>query len=890
MNRVMVHFLMGCLLLGLSASVAQSQTVCTSGILPYYYVRVTGPYSYNGSQKYKQGDQIPVQIYYYYTYGKSFVIQFSTDGSTWRTIGNSFTFASSYTTETKNVTVPWDFGPTDKCYIRCAEVYTGSTCYFQPAYLYYASSFSPYYYVKIERGCRAPEITKQPEDQKLCLGDKLYIDVEAPTGVYYSYKWYKDGAVISTDGPDLDIGPATLADAGNYKLEISDVCGKSSTTSTAKIEVREYTAITTPPQPIILCKGKGGQISVAAKGDKLTYQWYKDGVAMTGETGTTVKFYSALPSDQGYYHVEVTGECGPPVSSTPILVTVPPKAEITEQPVPTSVCPGSPLQLTIGATGGNLSYQWLHNGTAIIGATQATYTVPAASVADNGFYRCIVDIPGVLDATGCDASVLSNQVFVNVHAAPVIQKQPEMADVCNGSDVQLVVGAEGTGLEYQWYRNDAPVPNATNYSLNLQDITDGQEGMYYAVVTGVCGLTTTTQTVEVGVHSLPTIEEQPQAITVVMGEDATLEVEATDAQVITWMQNEKERMTGKSTAFTIADAKASDAGYYRAVVMNSCGGVVSRLAKVTVIDPSSLEPRLTTNVETVDFGEVPYGYSGQQTFTGVITNNGNVPVNISGASMSGPDAGAFVVAVSVAPTVLQPGESVSAQVTFTPSKVGAAAATITIESDAVNGPHAFDVIGAGVIRYTVDGDLAFGIVDKQSTNTKCFQINNTSTQDIVIDQVELSGTSSDVFTISTAMPLSVAAGSTKELCLQFSPSEVGAYSAAVAFKSANGGNLDASTSGTCEIASTVTTDALAVGIRAFPNPASNALTVSTGSILPTSIRIISNTGQLVASLPASQQVTWNLTSTDGTAVSSGTYTLLIADEHNIYRMMVQVVR
>ncbi len=889
MKRVMVQLFYACVAFCLVGQGAQSQTYCDYGYYYYdSYLQLYSPHSYMGATKVTAGKDLSVYYYCGFCLGDILAVQISPDGVKWITIASGKQTCGSYTI---NATVPLTTTP-GNYYLRITtEPYYG-TCYLTPSYMSYSTNkyLNTSYYITVERGCVDPPITKQPADQKLCLGDKLFIDVDAPTGPYYSYKWYRNGTLISTSGPDLLIPSATLSDAGNYSLVVDDVCGKTSTSSTAKIEVREFTAITTPPQPTIICKGTGGQLSVVAKGDKLSYQWYKDGVAMTGQTASTLKFFSAIPSDMGYYHVRVSGECGPPVNSTPVLLTIPPKAEITKQPEPVSACPGSVLQLTITATGGYTSYQWLHNDKPIVGATQATLSIPGATTANNGFYRCIVDIPGVKDATGCDASVISNQVYANVYAAPVIQKQPEMADVCSGSDVQLVVGAEGTGLMYQWYRNDAAIPNATNFSLNMQDVTVGQSGTYYAVVTGVCGLTATTVPVEVGIHTMPTIEDQPQSVSILMGEDATLEVGATDAQVITWMQNEKERMTGRSTSFTIADAKPSDAGYYRAVIKNACGGVVSRLAKVTVIDPASLEPRLATNTNMLDVGEVPFGYSGQRSFTGVITNNGNVPVNITGATTTGADAGSFVTAVSVAPTTLQPGENLSVQVSFTPSRVGQSTARIAIESDATNGPHEFDVVGLGVIRYTVNGDLAFGVVDKQSTNTKCFQINNTSTMDIVIDQVDLSGTSAPSFSVSTPTPLSVAAGSTKELCLQFSPTDVGAYSATVSFKSSTGGNLDAATTGTCEIASTVTVDALEAGILAFPNPAASTLTVTTGSVTPTSIQVISNTGQLVATLPAQQQVTWNLTSADGVAVSSGTYTLLIMDEHSIYRMMVQVVR
>lgn len=229
-------------------------------------------------------------------------------------------------------------------------------------------------------------------------------------------------------------------------------------------------------------------------------------------------------------------------------------------------------------------------------------------------------------------------------------------------------------------------------------------------------------------------------------------------------------------------------------------------------------------------------------------------------------------------------------ITFTPDHTGEEHATMLIESDATGGTQEVELVGSGVVRYTVDGSLSFGTVDKNSTTTKCFQINNTSATDIAIDQVQLSGANPTSFTISTPTPLAIAAGSTKELCLQFMPTDVGDYAATVSFKSMNGGNLDGATNGTCEIAASVTLDALEAGIVAFPNPSSESVTVTTGDVMPTDVRVVTTTGQYVTTLDPAKQLTWNLSDTNGAAVPSGTYVLVISDKHSTYRMMLQIVR
>lgn len=58
-----------------------------------------------------------------------------------------------------------------------------------------------------------------------------------------------------------------------------------------------------------------------------------------------------------------------------------------------SVEAGDPLTLVISASasdGGTISYQWQKDGSDIDGATGTSYSVPSASEADEGSYRCVV--------------------------------------------------------------------------------------------------------------------------------------------------------------------------------------------------------------------------------------------------------------------------------------------------------------------------------------------------------------------------------------------------------------------------------------------------------------------------------------------------------------------
>jgi hypothetical protein len=76
-------------------------------------------------------------------------------------------------------------------------------------------------------------------------------------------------------------------------------------------------------------------------------------------------------------------------------------AEITSDPSNTTKIKGLTAAFTITASGNpSPSYQWQRNAASITGATSASYTTPAVTLADNGAqYRCIVS-----NAAGSDTS------------------------------------------------------------------------------------------------------------------------------------------------------------------------------------------------------------------------------------------------------------------------------------------------------------------------------------------------------------------------------------------------------------------------------------------------------------------------------------------------------
>jgi len=136
---------------------------------------------------------------------------------------------------------------------------------------------------------------------------------------------------------------------------------------------------------------------------------------------------------------------------------------------------GAPASFTVTAEGSDLRYGWLRNGTRILGASEATYTISATAPSDDGAkFTAVVANDG--------GSVLSHYALLTVLSPPVIVKGPVATSVLEGQDATFTVVASGQGtLDYQWRRDGVDIAGATGteYTLRSAGMVDG--GATFAV-------------------------------------------------------------------------------------------------------------------------------------------------------------------------------------------------------------------------------------------------------------------------------------------------------------------------------------------------------------------------------------------------------------------------
>ncbi len=119
----------------------------------------------------------------------------------------------------------------------------------------------------------------------ICAGKTAVLSLRS-VGPVVSYKWYKDGKLISgANGPTYMIESASYADIGTYSVTINNgYCDLSS--NVAIIDV-SYTL--EPPVITGICSVDGNNTTLTAtdNGEAVSFTWYKNGIVISGMNGNT---------------------------------------------------------------------------------------------------------------------------------------------------------------------------------------------------------------------------------------------------------------------------------------------------------------------------------------------------------------------------------------------------------------------------------------------------------------------------------------------------------------------------------------------------------------------------------------------------------------------------
>ena len=163
----------------------------------------------------------------------------------------------------------------------------------------------------------------------------------------------------------------------------------------------------TPGSPLTLSAQVAGTSAIS-------YQWYKNGLLIPGETASSLTFGSYTTDQAGRYTVTATNASGSVTSSVMDVTTV-------GAPIINSISNdmdlilGGSLNLTALVEGApTITYQWRKNGTPLPGKTSAILNIAAVTLADAGTYTLV--------ATNTLGSRTSNPVIITVNEVTGLAK------------------------------------------------------------------------------------------------------------------------------------------------------------------------------------------------------------------------------------------------------------------------------------------------------------------------------------------------------------------------------------------------------------------------------------------------------------------------------------
>ncbi len=445
----------------------------------------------------------------------------------------------------------------------------------------------------------APAITTQPQSQTVTAGQTATFSVGASGTAPLSYQWKKNGAAIASATASSYATPPTVqTDSGaRFSVTVTNPVG-SLTSSAATLTVNAAAVaptITAQPQSQTVTMGQTATFGVVAGGTApLSYQWKKNGTAIAGATASSYTTPATVQTDNGAsFTVTVSNGAGS-VTSSAAMLTVNPAAvapAITTQPQSQTVTAGQTATFSVGASGtAPLSYQWKRNGTAITGATSASYTTPATVQTDNGASFTVTVSNGAGSVTSSAAMLTVNPAAV----APAITTQPQSQTVTAGQTATFSVGASGTApLSYQWKRNGTAITGATSASYTTPATVQTDNGASFTVTVsnGAGSVTSSAAMLTVNPAAVaPAITTQPQSQTVTAGQTATFSVGASGTAPLSyqWKRNGTAITGATSASYTTPATVQTDNGAsFTVTVSNGAGSVTSSAAMLTV-NPVSL--------------------------------------------------------------------------------------------------------------------------------------------------------------------------------------------------------------------------------------------------------------------------------------------------------------
>ena len=514
-----------------------------------------------------------------------------------------------------------------------------------------------------------------------CVGGIATLTAEVSGGVAginglndFTYTWYRNtpagfAQVVGNEAVYTTLG-TEVPNNYSYWVEVASAYGCGATSNIVLHTVvadPQVVIVRVPEYDATVCDGGETALkAIVLNGNgQNTYQWYKNGNLLPGETNEVLNIASLSYGVNDNYSVVVAqtgvGCSGEASADINTLVTVYPSYTVNITGFG-NVCEGGTLTLNASVLpeiipGDFLTYQWYKivngNQVAINGATNASYSTSDLLLGNSYDYFVVV----TSNLSGC--STISSTVPANVVAAPSVAIQGANT-VCEGGNLTLNAfvtgGVEGEDYVYTWTwtgaGNGTAQTNVASYSPVLT-ANDAATPYYFTVTISRpdnTGCTATSAAHEVNVNAVPTVSVTADNAYVCQNGDVTFtaHVSPVGAYNYVWTINGQQQAINApsvTTSMTIVGSVNASVEVSAANASASCSAIATIAVPVQVVAAPTVT--IATDHNTMCVG-------GTATLTANVTANGNIPADfnyqwaINGIEVEGAVANTFVQPLNAA--------------------------------------------------------------------------------------------------------------------------------------------------------------------------------------------------------------------------------------------------
>jgi uncharacterized protein (TIGR03382 family) len=207
---------------------------------------------------------------------------------------------------------------------------------------------------------------------------------------------------------------------------------------------------------------------------------------------------------------------------------------------------------------------------------------------------------------------------------------------------------------------------------------------------------------------------------------------------------------------------------------------------------TGIAPQISVAPASLDLGAVAVGAtsSGQNV---AVTNLGTADLQLLPLAIAGPNQTDFSQVVTDGGMTVAPGATTVVTVAFSPSDAGPEMADLMINSDDLQTPSLQVSLSGTGVTYGVSAmpsALDFGDVAVGTQGMRTVALSSTGTGTVVVQALQLSGSSAARFSTQQMTPFSIAAGQMAQVPIVYAPTGPGADDAMITFTAAGGGDVN----------------------------------------------------------------------------------------------------